>query len=236
MTEDKKDEPDLTTPEGLKHLFETSEERLARENREHNAEALAKLSKEWEDTKVPPENGELYEKYKAKLKGGYMYRGDPEKFKLIDRDFGWKIHLNTSAEDVEQVSEFLKKHGYTHKYLSTGNDETKSGKIFTVYFGPKKLAEECIRDVSDGIGNLLIPPLDKNEQLVAPNIIARFDTNPNSPRFKPIGFTPHSYYKGIPLLKYYNERDVEASIAQSSRLLTKEFGDFFGGSLATYKL
>lgn len=175
------------------------------------------------------------EDYKA-IMPEYMYNGDPEKYKFVDKYFGWKIHLNAQPEKVKEVSRFLKEHGYTHKYLSTENDETESGKIFTVYFGPKQLAEESIRDISDNIGDVLSPPIDTvGEQLVAPNIVARFDTDPNSARFK-IPFTKHGYYHGIPLLNYYNDENLDESIAQSNEVLVAEFGDFFGGSVETYKL
>lgn len=58
--------------------------------------------------------------YTGKLDGGYMYTGSADKFKYIDRYNGWKIHLNVVPDNVEKVSEFLKKEALLISILKAG--------------------------------------------------------------------------------------------------------------------
>lgn len=164
--------------------------------------------------------------YTGKLDGGYMYTGSADKFKYIDRYNGWKIHLNVVPDNVEKVSEFLKKGSFTHKYLKGG--EISAGKIFTVYFGPKSLTEEGVKEISDGIGDLLETPKASGEAPAAPKIVARFETDD-------IHYVGHAYFEGIPLLRGYDFENLAGSIEISRADLLKKFGDYFGGELTEYK-
>lgn len=158
----------------------------------------------------------------------YMYHGSPDHF---DRDeahryIGWKIHLNVAPENVLVVSTFLKDHGYTHKFIS--NADIEAGKIFTIYFGSKALTERDIPEIYNNLGHLLEEPRAPGEILVAPRIVARFETYHH-----PV-YIAGSCLHGIPLMRYYDEENLEASYVAARDRLQQDYGDYFGGGIKYY--
>ncbi len=87
-------------------------------------------------------------------------------------DVGWKLHLNISPANVEEVSKYLINNGYNHKYLSGG--EIENGKIFTIYIGSNKSAKNLAQEISDDLKNVLCKPIDERETEFAPGVSARF--------------------------------------------------------------
>src|SRR3989338_4911174 len=44
-----------------------------------------------------------------------------KRFDFEDPNHGWKLHLNVSANNAREVSDFLKSNQYHHKFLSGGD-------------------------------------------------------------------------------------------------------------------
>ncbi len=180
---------------------------------------------------------ELYAPYTAILPD-YHTKGDPKyEFWKGDPGTGFKCHLNVTPDNVLSVSEFLKSHGYHHKYLSGGDVE--DGKIFTVYLGGKNQSERIVREISDGIGDLLSEPMAnvlKYEALYAPKIPGRFVME--NERFK------YAAIDGIPIHESMVKTAVggpanlaysPGAIDDAKQRLTVKYGDYFGGGIAYYE-
>ncbi len=90
------------------------------------------------------------------------------------RHMGHKIHLNVGPQFVGQVSEYLRDEGFHHKFLRGGAVE--DGKMFTVYFGAKDLADYWAPHISEQLRIYLARPSNNlsDEVEYAPNIIGRF--------------------------------------------------------------
>ncbi len=108
-------------------------------------------------------------------------------------DVGHKLHLNIQPHDVQDVSAYLKRAGFNHKYLS-GGDPGK-GKVFTLYPGSNTKAHQMALQLSQDLDSILCRPLDRNEVEYAPNVSGRFTER---------GLTFHKdgarILRGIPML------------------------------------
>nr|CAX68910.1 Hypothetical protein JG1_0240 [uncultured bacterium] len=88
----------------------------------------------------------------------------------------WKLHLNVAPENVTQVSDYLNKNGFTHKYLSGDPDgEIVNGKMFTVFVGSYALAKRLASQISSDLRPYLARPVNNAEIELAPGVVARFD-------------------------------------------------------------
>lgn len=141
----------------------------------------------------------------------------------------WKFHLNVAPENVRQVSEFLKRHNFHHKYLSGG--EIQDGKIFTVYTGSKKSTEMSVRMITDLIGELLDEPKAPGEAAFSPKIVGRFEGNEKYFWRKRCrdGISIHRVRVVDPRAKITDE-----DVSYSRNILTQMYGDYFGGSINYY--
>jgi len=173
----------------------------------------------------------LHQRYLQQL-DEYQSPGSPERHDYPPKEpnTGWKIHLNVDPKNVRTVSKFLKDNRFKHKFISGANLE--QGKIFTVYFGSKQMAQKQIPIVSDHLDHLLEKPGDNDEIPVAPNIVARFDVTANLANNE---FSARAYHQGIPLLNYASEDNLPQSLDQSKRQLSAKYGNYFGGTLTPYQ-
>jgi hypothetical protein len=153
----------------------------------------------------------------------------------------WKFHLNVEVSGVKRVSDYLKGHGFCHKYLSGG--EPEEGKIFTVYVGSKNLAETSAVEISRGLGRLLTRPRYPMEIEFARGVIGRFDAHRDQ------DFSQYSsVLRGIPELKDDKwelsmlrrtsdpmgraryEQKKEMAFQHAYRQLAERYGTYFYGS------
>lgn len=161
------------------------------------------------------------------------------KFWNNDPNVGFKCHLNAKPVQVIEISEFLKAGGYNHKFLSGG--EVEDGKIFTVYLGGKSQAEDIVRQISNGVGGLLVEPKPsvlKYESLFAPNISGRFGSR--------IDEFDNKYFAidGVPIRKTMWRREMHdgkmktiyspGALDDARNGLSQHYGDYFGGGLDFY--
>lgn len=112
---------------------------------------------------------------RIQLSDDNVYTLNPIRFdfrKYQNINVGWKIHLNVSLENVLEVSDFLIKHGFLHKYFTGGSLE--DGKVFTIYFGSWKKMYEQTEFIESSIGRLLAKPKAQGEIEIEAGITARF--------------------------------------------------------------
>ena len=131
---------------------------------------------------------ENYERYKKNLEGydvgskefaqhkNYpLWQPNKEKtdFRVAgDPNIGWKLHLNVRPEYVQEISQYLCKNGYRHKYLHGG--EIEDGKIFTIYVGSFSLCRELAKCLSNDTLPYLCKPLTETEIEFAEGVVGRF--------------------------------------------------------------
>jgi hypothetical protein len=111
---------------------------------------------------------------------------------------GWKFHLNAPPASVREVSGYLRRSRYNHKFLKGG--EVEHGKIFTVYIGSRGLAEQEGARISTDLRAWLARPVDELEAEFAPGVVARFRDNhcrTDGPRFAQYGSAGISYLEGM---------------------------------------
>lgn len=163
---------------------------------------------------------ELFDRYIAALPQYEQTREyNPNKvdFGNFGINVGYKFHLNVSIANIGRVSTFLKKEGFSHKYLSGG--EIADGKIFTIYVGAKDKSDEMATILSQELGPHLSRPLEKNDEIeIAPNISGRFRAQGDD--FIQYGFG----LKGIPMLREDARRLLYVSDpTDKKRLLDEAF-------------
>lgn len=108
-------------------------------------------------------------------------------------DIGHKLHLNVRPEDVHYVSAYLQEMRINHKYLSGG--DVRQGKIFTLYPGSKRMADQLARELSADLNDLLCRPVCREEIEYASNVVGRFTER--GLRFHKDG---EGVLRGLPLL------------------------------------
>lgn len=178
---------------------------------------------------------------KVDLGDGNIYSLDPTKYDLKPFDninVGWKIHLNINVDKVLEVSDFLIKNGFLHKYLTGRNSRNEeaiqNGKIFTVYFGSWKKLCEGVIFIKRNISSLLSKPKAKGEIEFESGIVGRFVVV----RGRGIDEMYHQYGKyGIPYTndlvrilrtKSFTSREKEIEYFEAIfNELVKDFGEYF---------
>ncbi|MFP4401608.1 MAG: hypothetical protein ACLFPL_00090 [Candidatus Nanoarchaeia archaeon] len=114
-------------------------------------------------------------KNKVDLGDGKLYGLNNSRFDFSPHNnvnVGWKVHLNVSLEHVIEVSNFLIRNGFLHKYFWRG--ELKDGKVFTIYFGSWSKMYEQTEFIEAQIAHLLARPKTINEIEIGQGITARF--------------------------------------------------------------
>ncbi len=94
-------------------------------------------------------------------------------FDYENANIGWKIRINTLWVSIKQISEYLIKKWYKHKYLTGG--ESEEWTMFTLYIGSYKLVHECANTISNDLKDLLLDPIASQDILVASKISGRFN-------------------------------------------------------------
>ena len=185
-----------------------------------------------------------------KPKGGYQCRNhakayaeaevENRKFEFIDEaeNLGWKAHLNVALADVQDVATYLSENGYYHKFLVGG--EPSDGKVFTIYFGSRKMANKWAKVIAKDLSSYLAKPIDKTEVEFAAGIVGRFacrqKDHPHTEKYTPYG------HIGLPLMKAnakgvsaeersrYLQDPTEEELREVFNELHKDFGVFFNGA------
>lgn len=132
---------------------------------------ISKIAAKWKENNT---SKQLYttnlDEYERKPKGS---KGKKYEFIKDDANTWRKIHLNVKAEDVVDVSTYLKNEGYYHKFLHGGLPET--GTVFTLYIGSYALAHPLSQKISTDLKERLLKPIDHNEIELAVGVIGRFN-------------------------------------------------------------
>lgn len=180
----------------------------------------------WNLPQMDPAIEALYKPYIDVLQE-YMFHGTPEKSQFFNNDpnTGYKVHLNVLPENVVAVSNFLKTHGFNHKYLNGG--EIESGKVFTVYLGSKEATERYVKEIYEGVGNLLEIPKAHGEIEYAPRIVGRFVGGKQY--FRQYGRDGISALYDLPT--YHPENTPE----RAKKKALEEYGEYFGGGVTPYQ-
>lgn len=161
-----------------------------------------------------------HEQYRQIL-AEYSFKGTPENcdFWNDDPNTGYKLHLNVAPSNVVKVSDFLKRNGYEHKYLTGG--EIEDGKIFTVYTGSKKNTDRIVKEIHDGVGDLLEEPKAFGEVEYAPKIVGRFRGNVQY--FRQYG------RDGITLLNDLPQSSPQNTVERARQKAVQLYGKYFTG-------
>lgn len=116
----------------------------------------------------------LGEAKQEKTEQEYFYKSDISygKYDFSNKDVGWKFHLNVLPEHAPLVSKYLKESNFYHKYLFGG--EPNDGKIFTLYIGSKKLADQLAQELNRDIGQYLAYPKSLEEIEFSRGVVGRF--------------------------------------------------------------
>ena len=151
-------------------------------------------------------------------------------------DLGWKGHLNLAPENSEEVSTYLRAHGYRHKFLAGG--EPEDGKVFTIYFGARSVVNQWAPRISKDLDHVLAKPTDTEEVEFARGLVGRFAVRSGEGIHK---YTPYGTC-GLPLLKAgFRDRSrgtsyqeyvaglSDGEIAKIYRELEEDFGSYFTG-------
>ncbi len=149
-------------------------------------------------------------------------------------NIGWKFHLNLEPKFVKEVSEYLITNGYLHKFLMGG--EVESGKVFTVYVGDYKLAEQLSKKISNDLKQYLCRPyVLVNEREFAPGVVGRFvGSNKEFWSYGTVGFS--WLKKDIEIMinshvGHYTNEEKEKLFTeaeeQAYRELKRIYGDYF---------
>ena len=105
------------------------------------------------DALATPDWNTLHDIYAATLKPYQFPVATSDKMDFVSSpNEGYKLHLNVPVAGVSEVSEYLKKENYYHKYLSGGDDP---GSIFTLYIGSHRLAFELAKKLSTDLSACL---------------------------------------------------------------------------------
>ncbi|MEZ4211098.1 MAG: hypothetical protein R3B39_02320 [Candidatus Paceibacterota bacterium] len=100
-------------------------------------------------------------------------KGEDKKFSGVEGlNVGWKIHLNSSPENVNTIFEYLKNNKYLFKYLAGG--EPVDGKVFTLYIGDHSLTKKLSKEISVDLSTYLARPIDHTEIEFDRGVVGRF--------------------------------------------------------------
>ncbi len=154
---------------------------------------------------------------------------------------GWKVHLDVTPKNVQAVSEYLKKNGYSHKYLFGGVGT--EGKAFTIYFGAKPMMDKWGQALSKDLAGLLCKPKSSDETEIAAGIVGRFVDEPQgrTKESQIAEFSKYGWY-GMPIrIQYVRDKNhgkmdfaspllnrKEAAIDAYERL-SELYGSYFHG-------
>ena len=180
---------------------------------------------DWDIPKVDPAVEARYKQYTDVLEE-YIFHGSPEKSQFFNDDpnCGYKVHLNVLPANVIAVSNFLKNHEFHHKYLHGG--EIEDGKIFTVYLGSKAATERYVREIYEGVGDLLEHSKAYGEVEYAPRIVGRFVGGKKY--FRQYG------REGISLLYDLPSEHPLNTPERAREKALEEYGEYFGGGITPY--
>ncbi len=161
----------------------------------------------------------------------YEFVGDGSKTDYTKPNVGHKLHINVAPESVQQVSEYLKREQYHHKFFKGG--DLADGKVFTIYIGSFQLAYKYSQEISTALSDQLCRPVDVTETEYAPNVIGRF--SPHST----LGLARYGSQsnRGIPMTKEaamqqlyaLSQTDAEANFSRAYNMIANEYGPYFHG-------
>lgn len=160
--------------------------------------------------------------------------------------YGWKLHLGARPAHHRLIYDYLlslsSKHPIGWKY---GRSSGQEGKDFTIYVGPKRLADKIAVQIERDIGYLLSDeevlylPLEGNH-LFTKHISGRYDiqTFPTAARQKNLYL--YRTVLGVPLHEFAannvfvvwnqpSKQEKQFWILYSDRLVAEEFGDHYHG-------
>lgn len=189
-----------------------------------------------DQAKKDEEEKRLQGLYEARLVP-YHFAGRPGKADHIDPknlNVGHKLHLNVGIEEVVAVSEYLKKEGFYHKFLSGG--EVTDGTVFTVYVGSKDLTDKLAKQLSEELKSWLRKPVRKDEIEYAPNIPGRFVGDKKDFMQYGIGIRGISVSREMASLfsPWSSKKDLDQkktlAFQASFNALADKYGEYFYGS------
>ena len=151
----------------------------------------------------------------------------------LNHNIGWKFHLNVEPKNVPQISRYLVQQNYDHKYLNGW--ESEDGKIFTIYIGSRKLAENLALEIKNDIWNLLSQPQISNEVEFQAGVVGRFIWSPKKYwQYWNAGIT-YIYDDMTKLWNHdnYSTKEAKETINQMTQdafqSLTYDYGEYFTG-------
>lgn len=138
--------------------------------------------------------------------------------------------MNVAKKDVKAVSEYLRREGFSHKYLSGG--EPVDGKVFTVYAGSKEMVGKISNEIANAVGDKLRKPVNIDEIEFAPNIVGRFDMQDSKFHRLGLGLRGLSMrmedVRGIIRQRDLSDDDRKKKLKQAFEKSYNEIADIFG--------